>query len=476
MVETIKAKWSENTGNRKALNEDVISSGIVANSLVNSDELNSVVARQDEMLDDLQRGSAWNIGKEYKIGDMIFLNVNYKRASDVLGKNFKVYLVSLKDNNTQEPFQNNSGLAISFAKNYDYAVTQFIIQANNDETPLKNFVNSEFWQIVDATANDLTNAVRLNVSNESKLGTLGSDSSIITFNKDLNINSDIITHANFNINKNLNANRMTTNNNMKFNNAFCNTPLRSAKGNEIINAKWADEHTNGKSFIYDVDSRLNTLPSPLYCFVKKYYRMEFYDMMLMNEEIPLTKDVIYPDTDQLYQFAIYFPQDYILDYFSYMSFYISFARIYIIMSGITVGTALKYFRNSYRNNHKLVFNSYPPEISRELAVARQMYNDWNNWLAVDFSKDFEISMFEYVGLQNSLNYRSIFEVDYTSYFMVDNYLTLGVLKENKIVKNLDVIIKWEKDKRRLSFSHSLKREHPTLLLGLYLHDFCIYLK
>ena len=61
MQKTINAKWSEITGNRKELDETIIGKGIEEQSLVNSDELNSIANRQDEMLDDLQRGNAWNI-------------------------------------------------------------------------------------------------------------------------------------------------------------------------------------------------------------------------------------------------------------------------------------------------------------------------------------------------------------------------------------------------------------------------------
>lgn len=414
MVETIKAKWSENTGNRKAINEDVIAQGIKENSLVNSDELNAVVHRQDTMLDDLQRGNAWNIGKTYNIGDMIFLNVNYKRLSDAEGKKFKVYLYSLRDDNTQEPFKNNNGKAISFAKNYDYAVTQFIIQVDNDNTPLSHFVNTDYWHIVDATANDLSNATRLNVSNETKLGTLGSDSSIITFNKDLNINNDIITHADFNIKGDLKANRMTTNNNIAFNNAFCATPLKSARNNEIINAEWI---TNNSRILYDEHKNYAIINNTITSIGKQVIKKDAYE--LSYQFIPLTKynlpyreekvinDVGYYDfigIELKYKFSKLFDLD-----FTSFAFFCRFMELAVSPRNNIVGG------NYYGMFPAMCYNTFSDLIkTKQMRFYRKMdantlgstitkdeFNEISDYnFIVDFSKDFNFKMSDVVDKEN----------------------------------------------------------------------------
>lgn len=474
MVETIKAKWSENTGNRKAINEDVIAQGIKENSLVNSDELNAVVHRQDTMLDDLQRGNAWNIGKTYNIGDMIFLNVNYKRLSDAEGKKFKVYLYSLRDDNTQEPFKNNNGKAISFAKNYDYAVTQFIIQVDNDNTPLSHFVNTDYWHIVDATANDLSNATMLNVSNETKLGTLGSDSSIITFNKDLNINNDIITHADFNIKGDLKANRMTTNNNIAFNNAFCATPLRDARNNEIINAEWANNHLNGRVFELTPDSNINTLPSPLYFYADNRVYPGTMNCLAMNK-IPLDTQLSdypnlfngqsYPLNDErlnisLLQYALVFPQDFNMQDYNYISFNI---QSFFYHSGSIINSQESWWTDCYvnfdifdmsyytfcifniltyiHNTHYNTIYDINPEVPK---VQKQ----GKNFLSVDFSNSFEVSVYKLLGENIGLRYAVN---SYKIYFVLKNNFLSNCRTTNN-TKIADCIIKWEKDKRRLSLS------------------------
>lgn len=414
MVETIKAKWSENTGNRKAINEDVIAQGIKENSLVNSDELNAVVHRQDTMLDDLQRGNAWNIGKTYNIGDMIFLNVNYKRLSDAEGKKFKVYLYSLRDDNTQEPFKNNNGKAISFAKNYDYAVTQFIIQVDNDNTPLSHFVNTDYWHIVDATANDLSNATRLNVSNETRLGTLGSDSSIITFNKDLNINNDIITHADFNIKGDLKANRMTTNNNIAFNNAFCATPLKSARNNEIINAEWI---TNNSRILYDEHKNNAIINNTITSIGKQVIKKDAYE--LSYQFIPLTKynlpyreekdinDVGYYDfigIELKYKFSKLFDLD-----FTSFAFFCRFMEAAVSRkSNIFGGNYYGMFPAMCYNTFSDLIKTKQMRFYRKMdvttmgsTITKDEFNEISDYnFIVDFSKDFNFKMSDVVDKEN----------------------------------------------------------------------------
>lgn len=87
----------------------------------------------------------------------------------------------------------------------------------------------------------------------------------------------------------------------------------------------------------------------------------------------------------------------------------------------------------------------------------------NNWIKIDFSNDFEISLAEYLGENNSLyniNGTNLLSYGYEgqssklySGECMPNFL--NIIENNKIVKNSDTIIKWEKDKKRLSFSSKM---------------------
>lgn len=470
MVETIKAKWSENTGNRKTINEDVIAQGIKENSLVNSDELNAVVHRQDTMLDDLQRGNAWNIGKTYNIGDMIFLNVNYKRLSDAEGKKFKVYLYSLRDDNTQEPFKNNNGKAISFAKNYDYAVTQFIIQVDNDNTPLSHFVNTDYWHIVDATANDLSNATRLNVSNETKLGTLGSDSSIITFNKDLNINNDIITHADFNIKGDLKANRMTTNNNIAFNNAFCATPLRNARNNEIINAEWI---TNTYDILYDKLNHYYLIDNTIGSIGKQVIKNNAYEFSF--EFIPLTKyNLPYSEVKNsktsgfLEKYEYYdfiglelkykFSKLFDLDYTSFAFFCRFMEAAVCIKSNIMGGNYYGMFPAMCQNTFSDLVKTKQMRFYRRMdintmvsTITKDEFNEISDYnFIVDFSKDFNFKMSDVFDKENIVLFYGMTQYVREDLFNIEDKKET-INKKNGNIEN-DILFDFNVKNRELTIS------------------------
>lgn len=433
MQKTINAKWSEITGNRKELDETIIGKGIEEQSLVNSDELNSIANRQDEMLDDLQRGNAWNIGKEYNQGDMVFVNVNYKRLSDSVGKTYKCFVICKQEKVKAEPFINKANKAIAFSKNYDYAVTQFIIQVDDDSTALTHFINDDFWDFV-RLDNDLRNATRLNVSNEAKLGIQGKDSSIITFDRDIILNSNLDTKGTFDIKGNLTGGSLNSNNNIAWGSAFVKTPAYNAKGDEIVNAEWLN---NYKDLVF-VD---------YWAFVYNTYektRLSNRDDLKYRIGVELGVDVIKTKLEPKYsvkytpiKMQIYkkFPIDFNIE--MYNSLLICGKNQTIRENLVNVELIIN---GNFSNERKFNFaNIYTP-VSTYSVTNPELFDKFLNMpqmIQVDFSQSFEINTYEY--FKNAGKLPVIQELTpymYFSYVGEDNYN----------------VISWDKDTRTLCLS------------------------
>lgn len=393
MQKTIKAKWSEITGNRKELDETIIGKGIEEQSLVNSDELNSIVNRQDEMLDDLQRGNAWNISKEYNQGDMIFVNVNYKRLSDTSGKTYKCFVICKNNATTAEPFINNANKAIAFSKNYDYAVTQFIIQVDDDSTPLTHFINSDFWDFVTIN-DDLSNATRLNVSNEAKLGTQGKDSSIITFDRDIILNSNLDTKGTFDIKGNLTGGSLNSNNNIAWGNAFVKTPAYNARGDEIVNAEWLN---NYKSLIvidvWDFVTRTHEKRRKQIIEDKRYFTgIEINgDNLIKTKQEPKHSNWGNHIKMQIHKT---FPQDFNMEMYNslfigmnYQSIRTDLVNIERTINGNFSNVRKFYLANNYLPISVSYIRNY--DLFQKFLTMPQM-------IQVDFSQSFEINTYEYL--------------------------------------------------------------------------------
>lgn len=442
MVKTVRAKWSEITGNRKEIDETIIGKGIEEQSLVNSDELNSIVYRQDEMLDDLQRANAWNIGKEYNQGDMIFVNVNYKRLSDAIGKGYKCFVICKQDKVTAEPFINKDRKAIAFSKNYDYAVTQFIIQVDNDSTALTHFINSDFWEFVNIN-DDLSNATKLSVSNEAKLGSQGKDSSIITFDRDIILNGNLDTKGTFDIKGNLTAGSLNSNNNIAWGNASAKTPSFTANGDEIVNAEWfrnADEVVFIDNMVL-VYRTLQTNKKPTNFIQPPYItgiNFSVNNSVVNLKQQPKADGYFFSYGKLLLQFYKIFPVDFNIERFNSMFFV---GKSYCIredlandcrIKGLNIQGIFKYEYaiNMIDNSAIVIFPKDYGQLRRFLTIPHK--------IKVDFSKSFEINTYEYfksIGINNIIF--DLHRYDYTNFFLDEN--------------NFD-IISWDRDKRILAFT------------------------
>lgn len=416
MQKTINAKWSEITGNRKDLDETIIGKGIELQSLVNSDELNSIVNRQDEMLDDLQRGSAWNIGKEYNQGDMVFVNVNYKRLSDSVGKTYKCFVICKQEKVKAEPFINKANKAIAFSKNYDYAVTQFIIQVDDDSTALTHFINDDFWDFV-RLDNDLRNATRLNVSNEAKLGIQGKDSSIITFDRDIILNSNLDTKGTFDIKGNLTGGSLNSNNNIAWGSAFVKTPAYNAKGDEIVNAEWLNVNDNGLLWVgnrndiwyrnFEIKTQINM-----------YNTYQFYKIVPQDFEIEMFNSIVCFGA--------------ILDYVQH--WYVPLR--YISIRGLNLDILYKK-KEIYNIIDSMVYYMGINMTVIENALEKMI--KFANKIKVDFSQSFEIYVEEYFK-----KYTLDIYVEHMGYSTI-------YTKDNKKI-DYPSVITWDKERRLLGFT------------------------
>lgn len=454
MQKTIKAKWSEITGNRKELDETIIGKGIEEQSLVNSDELNSIVNRQDEMLDDLQRGNAWNIGKEYNQGDMIFVNVNYKRLSDTSGKTYKCFVICKNNATTAEPFINNANKAIAFSKNYDYAVTQFIIQVDDDSTPLTHFINSDFWDFVTIN-DDLSNATKLNVSNEAKLGTQGKDSSIITFDRDIILNSNLDTKGTFDIKGNLTGGSLNSNNNIAWGNAFVKTPAYNAKGDEIVNAEWFN--IRNKYLEYNNNDSINPIviveqdPIGFSELPKTYYG----NITTINQQ------AYHPVIIYVYKI---FPQDFPIESFSSALFILSAYQGIDAssLSFVTWNNYLSIYGMNIQNTPENQ-NLFEPHRFRytyfnlyDIPFVDELFNN-SNFIPLDFSKDFEIQVDDLITENRITSFISITQISrmgwVTSYQKIGNYIDPFYIfnKYGEKEYGNSYAIKWNKQTRMLCF-------------------------
>lgn len=462
MVKTVRAKWSEITGNRKEIDETIIGKGIEEQSLVNSDELNSIVHRQDEMLDNLQRANAWNIGKEYNQGDIIFVNVNYKRLSDAVGKTYKCFVICKQDKVTAEPFINQKGKAIAFSKNYDYAVTQFIIQVDDDNTALTHFINSDFWEFVNVN-DDLSNAIKLSVSNEAKLGSQGKDSSIITFDRDIILNGNLDTKGTFDIKGNLTGGSLNSNNNIAWGEAFVKTPSFLAKGDEIVNAEWCKVQTDYIEFTS------NDKVNPIYEANVNNINLEKQPTFAFNDF-----NVGYMKTE-LYAVCKDIPQDFDIENFNSMKIYFqkiyryegTYNNLYHMLGGSNFfGFCIK------KSQYNLTFNN------RSSDYKSSGYNDGETgttggisfdklynfgYIVVDFSQSFELDIGDYFGdrkmhgiFSSSYSCSNIRATRANGYMTRDYYYNniyrnfcSNVIENNTLKKENTFIIKWDKENRKL---------------------------
>lgn len=236
--QTIIKKWSEDTNNKYALNEDMVKMGIERMSPIISNQLNSVANRADTFIDLLQRCSAWNVDKTYQIGDICMVSVYYKRASDTTHKYYIMFLLSTQADNKNIPLINAG--ATSFTRNDDLTTPCFTITANVDTLMLSGFVNAG-WAFCDSTCGDLTNCVNLSVSD------------VATFKGNVSLEGVVNALSNLNVSGNASLNGNTTitgasafNGNVTLNGALntATTPDINAKGNEIITADWALKYFN----------------------------------------------------------------------------------------------------------------------------------------------------------------------------------------------------------------------------------------
>lgn len=464
MQKTINAKWSEITGNRKELDETIIGKGIEEQSLVNSDELNSIVNRQDEMLDDLQRGNAWNIGKEYNQGDMVFVNVNYKRLSDSVGKTYKCFVICKQEKVKAEPFINKANKAIAFSKNYDYAVTQFIIQVDDDSTALTHFINDDFWDFV-RLDNDLRNATKLNVSNEAKLGTQGKDSSIITFDRDIILNSNLDTKGTFDIKGNLTGGSLNSNNNIAWGSAFVKTPAYNAKGDEIVNAEWCKINTDYIEFltsdkfnpIYIVDdiNSVNLEKQPTFGFNDLNIQHINKKLLIICKDIPQDFDIEYFNSIKV-------------NFYIYRRYEGAYNNLYNIITAITrFGACIKkspynIAMYSYEYNHKgSGYDNGESTVVGGIPIVNVLENF--GYIKVDFNKSFELDTGDYFGdkkicgiISSSYRANRIWATRSNGYMTKDYYYEYhrgsfcsNILRNNIIEKQDTFIIKWDKENRKL---------------------------
>lgn len=444
MVKTVRAKWSEITGNRKEIDETIIGKGIEEQSLVNSDELNSIVYRQDEMLDDLQRANAWNIGKEYNQGDMIFVNVNYKRLSDAIGKTYKCFVICKQDKVTAEPFINKDRKAIAFSKNYDYAVTQFIIQVDNDSTALTHFINSDFWDFVNVN-DDLSNATKLSVSNEAKLGSQGKDSSIITFDRDIILNGNLDTKGTFDIKGNLTGGSLHSNNNIALGEAFARTPAFTARGDEIVNAEWCKVQTDYIEF--STDDKFN----PIY---------EASSLQGLWDDLNISKIGDYKEARPLYTATpvcnyVYMvkkiPVDFDIELFnSIASLFWSIHKVnikYEFNYGGGIGSTTQFIDHIYHSASGIIARVNQSEYDNlknnvnvtqdNIEANRDKIINKEAYISVDFSKDFTIYVYDLFANKNPYiisNILYMYHFNYTTqkYEYQNIILTNGVVNKKLI--------------------------------------------
>lgn len=260
--QTIIKKWSEDTNNKYALNEDMVKMGIERMSPIISNQLNSVANRADTFIDLLQRCSAWNVDKTYQIGDICMVSVYYKRASDTTHKYYIMFLLSTQADNKNIPLINAG--ATSFTRNDDLTTPCFTITANVDTLMLSGFVNAG-WAFCDSTCGDLTNCVNLSVSD------------VANFKGNTSIEGVVNALSNLNVSGNASLNGNTTitgasafNGNVTLNGALntATTPDINAKDNEIVTANWArrylSDHSRYKeelirsNFIQDISFQTDT--------------------------------------------------------------------------------------------------------------------------------------------------------------------------------------------------------------------------
>lgn len=212
---TINKIWGEGTNNKYVLTEDAVNSGIALKSDVVSNQLNSIGNRIETFVDNLQRVTAWNVGKVYNIGDMVEVLISFtntKQTSQLL----KATFISTLDNNLNEPLTQNT--ATTFTRDDNYAIPLYNLTVANDTSSIKDFINTG-WNY--AYNSNLTELALKTETKELIAGTA-------TFSGNVTIDGELNANANANINGTTTFNALATG----------TTPPASANGNELVTAEW----------------------------------------------------------------------------------------------------------------------------------------------------------------------------------------------------------------------------------------------
>ena len=151
MTEPIQSIFASGTNNKLQLTESQISSGIKYQGAVVSNELNAQFNRTDLAIDELQRTVGfYNNKRKYVKWDLAKILVNYNGVYGIV-----TLAWNNVESNNQPPFiEVESTPSLEFTYNYNNTTPMLVISTESKKYfELRNFLNSQFWDIVGMSEN-----------------------------------------------------------------------------------------------------------------------------------------------------------------------------------------------------------------------------------------------------------------------------------------------------------------------------------